>query len=76
MPLKSANPPLTLPGTDKRARGFLGRFPPANQELAGQITLLRRQGCIPRFEIWRFDVMLYSMTGCWSLLMEKREFGR
>jgi len=47
-----------LPRTGKRARGFLRRFPPVNEELAGQITLLWRQGRIPRFEIWRFDVML------------------
>ena len=65
-----------LPRTGKRARGFLRRFPPVNEELAGQITLLWRQGRIPRFEIWRFDVMLYFVAECLFHWMEKREFGR
>jgi hypothetical protein len=51
-----------LPGTGKRERDGLRRFPPRIKRLAGQITLLWRQGRIPRFEIWRFDVMLYSMA--------------
>ncbi len=65
-----------LPRTGRRERDVLGCFPPRTKGLAGQSTLLWRPGFIPRFEIWRFDVMLYSMAECLFLWMEKREFGR
>ena len=76
MPLKSAHRHPDASQEWQAGQGLPAPLSPLIKELAGPITLLWRQGRIPRFEIWRFDVMLYFVAECLFRCMEKREFGR